>query len=210
MTDFNIYFNGTCIDTLANSTARKARNYINRTLKTPELCVAVAADADQAEAVALSKKLHVPNEAFEKEVSDTLLDAELTDAARKRSGETVCFSNKDAGPTYGIVVLTTDHKWVELLEGVTHEEAREYMRNFNGRPEHVPAKVIKTKIGIVAGFNEPNQIVQTTDRSGFAKRFVNIEAAQEFIDTYGDAGYGLTVADCEIVDFSYDLFSDKG
>lgn len=208
MTDFNIYFNGTCIDTLANSTARKARNYINRTLKTPEQCVAVAADVDQAEAVALSKKLHVKNEAFENQVSDTLLDAELTGAARRRSGETVCFTNKNAGPTYGIDVLTTDHKWVTLLEGATHEEAREFMRNFNGRPEHVPAKVIKTKIGVVAGFYEPQQIVQITDRVGYEKRFVSVEVAQEFIDTYGDAGYGLTVADCEIVDFSYDLFTE--
>jgi hypothetical protein len=208
MTDFNIYFNGTCIETLANSTARKARNHINRTLKTPEQCVAIAADVDQTEAVALSKKLHVQNEEFEQEVNDTLLDTALTDAARKRSGETVCFSNKDAGPTYGIVVLTTDHKWIPLLEGVTHEEAREYMRNFNGRPEHVTPKVIKTKIGIVSDFNAAHQIVQITSRQGYEKRFVNAEAAQQFIDTYGDAGYGLTVADCEIVDFSYDLFTE--
>lgn len=208
MTNFNIYFNGTCIETLENSTARKARNYVNSTYKTPEQCVVVEEGADQAAAVALSKSLHVVDPAFEAEVAEVLSDEQLTKAARERSGETVCFSNKDAGPTFGIVVLTTDHKWVPLLEGVTHEEAREFMRSFNGRPEHVPAKVIKTKIGIVAGFSEAHQIVQTTDRQGYEKRFVSVDAAQEFIDTYGDAGYGLTVADCEIVDFSSDLFSE--
>ncbi|MGE8063919.1 hypothetical protein [Pseudomonas sp. NPDC089569] len=208
MTTFNIYFNGTCIDALENSTARKARNYVNRTYKKPEQCVVVGADVDQSEAIARSKMLHVVDPAFKAECAEVLSDEQLTTAARKRSGETVCFSNKDAGPTHGVVVLTTDLKWVTLLEGVTREEAREFMSNFNGRPEHVPAKVIKTKIGIVAGFNRAHQIVQTTDCQGYEKRFVNAKAAQKFINTYGDAGYGLTVADCEIVDFSYDLFSE--
>ncbi|KZN20522.1 MULTISPECIES: hypothetical protein [Pseudomonas] len=208
MATFNIYFNGTCIDQLENSTARKALNHIKRSYKNPEQCVAAPEDADQAEAMALSKKLHIQNEEFEQEIRDVEADTALTTAARKRSGETVVFTNKNAGPTHGIAVLTTDGKWITLLEGKTHEEAREFMRNFNGRPEHVPAKVIKTKFGIVAGFSEPHQIVQETNKAGYEKRFVNVEAAQEFIDTYGDAGYALTVADCEIVDFSYDLFTE--
>lgn len=208
MTTFYVYFNGTCIDQLENSTARKARNHVNRSYKNPEQCVIVAADADLAAAIAESKKLHVVDPAFEAEVAEVLSDEQLTKAARERSGETVCFSNPNAGKTYGICVLTTDHQWVHLLEGVTKEEARDFMRNFNGRPEHVPAKVIKTKIGIVADFDVSHQIVQVTTRQGYEKRFVDAEAAQKFIDTYGDAGYGLTVADCEIVDFSYSLFSE--
>lgn len=208
MANFKIYFNGTCIDTLKNSTARKARNYVNRTYKNPDQCVVAEEGVHEAEAVALSKRRHVVNPAFEAEVSVVLADAELTGAARKRSGETICFSNNVKAGTHGIEVLTTDHKWIVLLEGVTIDAAREFMRNFNGRPEHVPAKVIRTEIGIVADFNEAHQIVQTTNRQGYEKRFVSVEAAQKFIDTYGDAGYGLTVADCEIVDFSYDLFSE--
>lgn len=199
MTTFNIYFNGTCIDTLENSTARKALNHIKRSYKNPEQCVSVAEGADQAEAVALSKKLHVQDEQFEQEVRDTLSDAELTGAARKRSGETVCFSNKDAGPTHGVVVLTTDRQWVTLIEGVTIEEAREFMRNFNGRPEHVVPKVIKTKSGIVSDFWEG--VVKTSSRYGFAKRFVDAAAAQAFIDAHD-------VSDGEILDFSSDLFDE--
>jgi hypothetical protein len=208
MANINIYFNGTCIETLENSTARKARNYVNRGYKSPEQCVVVEEGVDQGAAIALSKKLHVVDHAFEAEVVEVMSDAELTGAARKRSGETVCFSNKNAGKTHGVCVLTTDHNWIDLLVDATKEEAREYMRNFNGRPEHVPAKVIKTKIGIVSDFNVSLQIVQMTERQGYEKRFVSVEAAQKFIDTYGDAGYGLTVADCEIVDFSYEFFTE--
>lgn len=208
MTTFNVYFNGTCIDTLESRTARTARTYVNRNYKNPEQCVIVEDGADTSAAIALSQKLHVVDPAFEAEVAEVLSDEQLTDAARRRSGETVCFSNKNAGKTYGVCVLTPDHKWIDLLVGATMEEARDFMRNFNGRPEHVPAKVIKTKFGIVSGFSETHQIVQGTTRQGFEKRFVNAEAAQDFVDTYGDAGYGLTVADCEIVDFSYALFSE--
>ena len=208
MANFNIYFNGTCIETLENSSARKARNHVNRTYKNADQCVVAEEGVNQAEAVALSERLHEANQAFDAEVANIEADAELTGAARKRSGETICFSNNVQAGTHGIQVLTTDHKWIVLLEGVTIEEAREFMRNFNGRPEHVPAKIIKTKIGIVGGFSEEHQIVQTTCREGYEKRFMSVEAAQEFIDTYGDAGYALTVADCEIVDFSSDLFTE--
>lgn len=203
MTTFNIYFNGTCIDTLQNSTARKALNHVKCSFKNPEQCVVVAADVDQAEAVALSKQLHIQNEEFEQECRDTLSDAELTRAARKRSGETVCFSNKDAGPTHGVVVLTTDREWVTLLEGVTTEVAREFMRNFNGRPEHVPPKVIKTPMGIVSDFPPHLQKVTFAMRHGFEKRFVDAAAAQQFIDKHN-------VQNCEIVDYSYDLIPEEG
>lgn len=208
MTTFNIYFNGTCVDTLESKTARTARTFVNRNYKHPEQCVVVADGGDTDAAIALSKKLHVVNPEFEAEVAEVLGDEQLTKAARERSGETVTFTNKNAGKFHGVSVLTTDLQWIPLLEGATKEVAREYMRNFNGRPEHVPAKVIKTEIGIVAGFNMSHQIVQVTSRQGYEKRFVNAEAAQEFIDTYGDAGYGLTVADCEIVDFSSSLFTE--
>lgn len=203
MTTFNIYFNGTCIDTLENSTTRKAYDYVNRTYKNSEQCVVVEEGGDEEAAAYLSKKLHIQNEEFEQECRDTLSDAELTGAARKRSGETVCFSNKDAGPTHGVVVLTTDREWVTLLEGVTIEEAREFMRNFNGRPEHVPPKVIKTPMGIVSDFPPHLQKVTFAMRHGFEKRFVNADAAQQFIDKHN-------VQDCEIVDYSYDLIPEEG
>lgn len=206
MTTFYVYYNGTCIDQLENSTARKASNHVKRNYKNPEQCVVVAEGADLAAAIAQSKKLHVVDPAFEAELAETLSDEQLTAAARRRSGETVTFTNKNAGKLHGISVLTTDLIWVDLLEGATKEEAREYMRNFNGRPEHVVPKVIKTKIGIVADFNRSLGMVQITTRAGYEKRFVDAGAAQKFIDTYGDAGYGLTVADCEIVDFSHLLF----
>ncbi|MGF6282285.1 hypothetical protein ABH908_000231 [Pseudomonas frederiksbergensis] len=208
MTTFYVYFNGTCIDQLENSTARKARNHVNRTCKNPEQCVVVDAGSDLAAAIALSKKVHVVDPAFEAEVAEVLSDEQLTAAARRRSGETVCFSNKNAGEFHGVSVLTTDLQWIDLLDGASKEEAREFMRNFNGRPEHVVPKVIKTKIGIVADFNQSLGMVQITSRAGYEKRFVDAGAAQKFIDTYGDAGYGLTVADCEIVDFNYSLFSE--
>lgn len=208
MTTFFVYFNGTCIDTLEISTARKARTHVNSSYKNPEQCVVVEADADQTAAIALSKKLHVVDPAFEAEVAEVLSDEQLTKAARERSGETVCFSNKNAGKTHGVCVLTTDLQWIDLLEGATQEEAREFMRNFNGRPEHVPAKVIKTPMGIVSDFPPHLKKVTFTNREGYEKRFVNAEAAQKFIDTYGDAGYDLSVTDCEIVEFSYDLFSE--
>jgi hypothetical protein len=207
MANFNIYFNGICIDTVQNSTARIARNYVNSNYKNADQCVVAEEGVDVAEAVAQSKRRHVANPEFEAQVSTVQADAELIAAARKRSGEIICFSNNVKAGTHGITVLTTDQKRVVLLEGVTMEEAREFMKNFTGRPEHVPAKVIKTKIGIVADFNEAHEIVQVTKSQGYEKRFVSVEAAQEFIDTYGDAGYGLSVADSEIVDFSYDLFS---
>lgn len=57
---------------------------------------------------------------------------------------TICFSNKSAGKIYGIRVLTTDLKWVDLLEGVTKEEARELMRTFNGRPVDRKWRVLRT------------------------------------------------------------------
>lgn len=132
MTNFNIYFNGTCTETLENSTARKARNYVNRGYKNPEQCVVVEAGIDQAEAVALSKKLHVVDEAFESEVAGVLSDAELTGAARERSGETVSFSNPKAGNKYGVVMLVPGGglNWKTLMEPGTREEAREFMRNY--------------------------------------------------------------------------------
>lgn len=131
MPTFNIYFNGICIDTLENSTARKARNYVNRGYKHSEQCVVVEEGADQGAAIALSEKLHVVDEAFEAEVGVVMADAELTGAARERSGKTICFSENIAKGTHGIQVLTDDHKWVVLLEGVTHEKARDFMRNFS-------------------------------------------------------------------------------
>lgn len=201
MTNFNIYFNGTCIDTLKNTTARKARNSVNRGYTHPEQCVVVEADIDQATAVALSKKLYVVDEAFEAETVQVMADAELTGAARKRSGETICFSNNIAAGTHGIQVLTTDRKWIVLLEGVTEEEAREFMRNFNGRPDHVPAKVINTREGVVSDFPPHLQKVTFTKRQGFEKRFVDTEAAQQFIEKHN-------VQDCEIVDFNYALFAE--
>lgn len=201
MPTFNIYFNGTCIDTLESSSLRKAYNHVNRTYKTPEQCVVIEEGGDVEAAVYLSKKLHVVNPAFEAEVSTVLADAELTGAARKRSGETICFSNNIEAGTHGIQVLTPDHKWIVLLDGVTIEEAREYMSNFNGRPEHVPAKVIKTPMGVVSDFPPHLQKVTYTKRQGFEKRFVNTEAAQQFIEKHN-------VQDFEIVDFSYDLFSE--
>lgn len=201
MTTFNIYFNGTCIDTLESKTARTARTFVNRNYKHPEQCVVVADGADTDAAIALSKKLHVANSAFEAEVAEVLSDEKLTKAARERSRETVTFTNKNAGKFHGVSVLTTDLKWIPLLEGATKEEAREFMRNFNGRPEHVPAKVIKTPMGIVSDFPPHLQKVTFTQRQGYEKRFMDTEAAQQFIEKHN-------VLDCEIVVFSYDLFSE--
>lgn len=130
MPTFYIYFDGICIDTLQNSTARKARNYVNRSYTNPEQCVVVEKNDDQNAAIALSKKLHVVDEAFEAEVRVVMADAELTGAARERSGKTICFSENIAKGTHGIQLLTADHEWIVLLEGATHEEARDFMRNY--------------------------------------------------------------------------------
>ena len=133
MTDFNIYFNGTCIDTLENSTVSKARDFVSSNYKNAEQCVVVSAEADQAEAVQLSKELHVVDAKFEAEVADVLSDAELTGAARERSGKTVCFSNPNAGDKHGVVALVGPGlTWEILMEPGTIEEAREFMRNYKG------------------------------------------------------------------------------
>ncbi|RBB97331.1 hypothetical protein C3E97_028130 [Pseudomonas sp. MWU12-2115] len=130
MPTFYVYFDGTCIDVLENSTARKARNYVNRRYTRPEQCVVVEEGGDLDAAIARSKTLHIVDEAFEADVAVVLADAELTGAARERSGKTICFSENIAKGTHGIQVLTDDLGWVVLLEGVTHEKVRDFMRNF--------------------------------------------------------------------------------
>lgn len=130
MPTFYVYFDGVCIDELENSTARKARDYVNLGYTHPEQCVVVEEGADLNAAIARSKMLHVVDEAFEAEVAVVLADADLTGAARERSGKTICFSENIAKGTHGIQVLTDNHEWVVLLAGVTHEKARDFMRNF--------------------------------------------------------------------------------
>ncbi|WP_116892999.1 hypothetical protein [Pseudomonas savastanoi] len=130
MASFYVYFNGTCIDVVEHSTARKARNFVNRGYKSPEQCVVVEESGDVSAAIELSKKLYVADKAFEAEVASVMADAELTGAARERSGKTICFSENIRKGTHGIQVLTDSGKWDVLLEGVTLDKARDFMRNF--------------------------------------------------------------------------------
>ena len=54
----------------------------------------------------------------------------------------------------------------------------------------------------VAGFSRRHQIVQLGLNTQMAKHFNTMTSAQKFVDTYSDAGYGLTYAGTEIVEIA--------
>lgn len=54
--------------------------------------------------------------------------------------------------------------------------------------------VVKTGDKYVAGFNRSVSVVSRTDDVRHAKQFKSRKAAQKFIDTYSDAGYGFASA----------------
>ena len=52
---------------------------------------------------------------------------------------------------------------------------------------------IKTSAGrVIAGFSKEHQIVQIAGSVNYEKQFKTRAAAQRFINTYADKGYGLT------------------
>lgn len=61
-----------------------------------------------------------------------------------------------------------------------------------------PHFLIRTNVGLVAGVDRLMCIVQLEDEPAEAKPFRSRLDAQAFINRYGDAGFGLTKADCRI------------
>lgn len=59
---------------------------------------------------------------------------------------------------------------------------------------------IKTPSGLIAGFSSAHRCVQVAGAPGYEKAFANRAAAERFIKRYGDAGYGLSASDCEIIE----------
>lgn len=57
--------------------------------------------------------------------------------------------------------------------------------------------VIKTPAGYVKGFNAQHQVVQVTQDPDAAKTFTRVSATN-FMDTYADAGYGLTSGQAQV------------
>lgn len=59
--------------------------------------------------------------------------------------------------------------------------------------------IISFHRGFVAGFSRAMQVVQSTSEKSHAKTFRTEVAAQKFINTYSNAGYGMAKEDCTIV-----------
>ena len=58
---------------------------------------------------------------------------------------------------------------------------------------------IETKLGLVSGFSARHECVQMTDDKMFVKLFKTAKKAQTFIDTYSDAGYGLSSDNADVI-----------
>jgi hypothetical protein len=60
--------------------------------------------------------------------------------------------------------------------------------------------LISTPNGFVAGYLRAHDLIQTTTTSkAHAKHFTSAAAAQKYLDTYADAGYGLNSDDATII-----------
>jgi hypothetical protein len=62
--------------------------------------------------------------------------------------------------------------------------------------------VIKTSTGLVAGVSKVRKVVKTTKRTKFVKSFSTFGSARNFIDTFGDIGFGLEAETAVIFPFS--------
>lgn len=52
--------------------------------------------------------------------------------------------------------------------------------------------IVLTPLGMVSGFSDEHQVVQTTEDQSLARKFPSWNWAKLFISKYGDAGYGLS------------------